>query len=136
MDLAKRGRNKVCVSVGDCVSISSSYFGADYVKELGLEVVYGRIVEIVNGNRDFNVKWDIDRLTSKGMNLEKVTLEKRDTPTQVIASSIITEDDFQTADQGTSREASETHALIVEEFDSVTDDKVYFLLSDNVKCFV
>ena len=141
MDLAKRGRSKVIL--GDCVSISSRYFGDDYavaLKESGLceDVLIGRIVEVVDGNRDFSVKWDIDNQISKRMSLDKVKLESRDRPRQDLkcsSVSVITAEDFQDAEQGPSNIASESHALVVEEFDSVTDDKLYHLLSDGKKCF-
>ena len=85
--------------------------------ELGFSegVVNGRVTEILDGNRDFAVTWDIDGQVSKHMTLERVKLESKETPRQVINnSSVITPDDFQTSDQCSSKTAALTHALIEE----------------------
>ena len=86
MDLVKRGRDKI--KEGDCVSVKSNYFSKEfekYMHELGFAdgIIYGRVTEVKDGNRDFTVTWDIDGQVSKHMTLEKVKLESRDTPLRV-----------------------------------------------------
>ena len=139
MDLVKRGRQKV--TVGDCVSINSDFFGEVYAKAVGVERIIGRVTK-VNGIRDFDVVWDYDDDDeTKHMNLEKVTLEARDTPKQQLkkanpSPTVITADDFQPSEQGTSKEASTSHALLVEDFDTVADDNMYILLSNDKRLFL
>ena len=114
MDLLKRGRCKI--KEGDFVSVKSNYFSKEfrkYMHELGFAdgIVYGRVTKVKDANRDFPVTWDIDRQVSKHMTLEKVKLESRDTPKQIVESSVITTYDFQTAEQCSSKTAALTHAL-------------------------
>ena len=89
MDLIKRGRDKIKES--DCVSIKNNYFGKEfekYMHELGFAdgIIYGRVTEVKDGNRDFTVTWDIDGQVSKHMKLEKVKLGSRNTPKQIVES--------------------------------------------------
>ena len=89
MDLVKRGRDKIKKS--DCVSIKNNYFGKEfekYMHELGFAdgIIYGRVTEVKDGNRDFTVTWDIDGQVSKHMKLEKVKLESGNTPKQIVES--------------------------------------------------
>ena len=138
MDLVKRGRCKV--KEGDCVSIKSNYFGKEfekYMHELGFAdgIIYGRVTEVKDGNRDFTVTWDIDGQVSKHMTLEKVKLESTDTPKQIVEGSVITTDDFQTAEQCSSKTAALTHALLIEDFDVANENGSYYLLTNNKKCF-
>ena len=86
MDLVKHGHDKI--KEGHCVSIKSNYFGKKfekYMHEVGFAdgIIYGRVTEVKDGNRDFTVTWDIDGQVSKHMTLEKVKLESRDTPKQI-----------------------------------------------------
>ena len=138
MDLVKRGRSKV--KEGDCVSIKSNYFDKEfekYMHELGFadSIIYGRVTEVKDRNRDFTVTWDIDGQVSKHMTLEKVKLESRDTLKQIVESSVITTYDFQTAEQCSSKTAALTHALLIEDFDVANENGSYYLLANNKKCF-
>ena len=138
MDLVKHGRDKI--KEGHCVSIKSNYFGKEfekYMHEVGFAdgIIYGRVTEVKDGNRDFTVTWDIDGQVSKHMTLEKVKLESRDTPKQIVESSVITTDDFQTAEQCSSKTAALTHALLIEDFDVANENGSYYLLANNKKCF-
>lgn len=63
-------------------------------------------------------------------------LADKETPTQVIQSTVIMTGDFQTVEQCSSKMACETHAFLLEEFDSPLDENDYFLLVNNIKCFV
>ena len=137
MDLVKCGCCKV--KEGDCVSIKSNYFGKEfekYMHELGFAdgIIYGRVTEVKDGNRDFTVAWDIDGQVSKHMTLEKVKLESRDTPKQIVEISVITTDDFQTAEQCSSKTAL-AHAFLIEDFDVANENGSYYLLANNKKCF-
>ena len=138
MDLVKHGCCKV--KEGDCVSIKSNYFGKEfekYIHELGFAdgIIYGWVTEVKDGNRDFTVTWDIDSQVSKHMTLEKVKLESTDTPKQIVEGSVITTDDFQTAEQCSSKKAANTHALLIEDFDVANENGSYYLLASNKKCF-
>ena len=109
MDLVKRGRDKIKES--DCVSIKNNYFGKEfekYMHELSFAdgIIYGRVTEVKDGNRDFTVTWDIDGQVSKHMTLEKVKLESRDIPKQIVESLVIVTDDFQTVEQCSSKAAA------------------------------
>ena len=105
--------------------------------ELGFAdgIIYGRVTEVKDGNRDFTVTWDIDGQVSKHMTLEKVKLESTDTPEQIVEGSVITTDDFQTAEQCSSKTAANTHALLIEDFDVANENGSYYLLANNKKCF-
>ena len=74
---------------------------------------------MINGNREFVVKWDIDQDTAS-MSLDKVRYEAVDTPLQSPATSVITAEDFEgmagDLAQGNSADAARTHALLVENF--------------------
>ena len=138
MDLVRRGCGEV--KEGDCVSIKSNYFGKEfekYMHELGFAdgIIYGRVTEVKDGNRDFTVAWDIDGQVSKHMTLEKVKLKSTDTPKQIVEGSVITTDDFQTAEQCSSKTAANTHALLIEDFDVANENGSYYLLASNKKCF-
>ena len=80
---------------------------------------------------DFSVAWDIDSQHTSHMSLTKCTYEKPDEPKQEMQSinntkseSIITTEDFQAADQGTSStNINEDQALIEEDFRNIlTED--------------
>ena len=92
------------------------------------------MTEVKDGNRDFTVAWDIDGQVSKHMTLEKVKLESRDTPKQIVEISVITTDDFQTAEQCSSKTAL-AHAFLIEDFDVANENGSYYLLASNKKCF-
>ena len=92
------------------------------------------MTEVKDGNRDFTVTWDIDSQVSKHMTLEKVKLESTDTPKQIVESSVITTDDFQTAEQCSSKTAL-AHAFLIEDFDVANENGSYYLLANNKKCF-
>ena len=64
------------------------------------------MTEVKDGNRDFTVTWDIGGQVLKHMTSEKVKLESRDIPNQIVESSVITTDDFQTAKQCSSKTAA------------------------------
>ena len=68
------------------------------------------------------------------MTLEKVKLESRGTPKQIVEGSVITTDNFQTAEQCSSNTAALTHALLIDEFDVANENGSYYLLA-NKKCF-
>ena len=138
MGLVKHGCCKV--KEGDCVSIKSNYFGKEfekYMHELGFAdgIIYGWVTEVKDGNRDFTVAWDIDGQVSKHMTLEKVKLESTDTPKQIVEGSVITTDDFQTAEQCSCKTAANTHALLIKDFDVANENGSYYLLASNKKCF-
>ena len=98
-------------------------------------IIYGWVTEVKDGNRDFTVTWDINGQVSKHMMLEKVKLESRDTAKQIVESSVITTDDFQTAEQCSSKTAALTHALLIEDFDVANENGSYYLLVNSKKCF-
>ena len=83
------------------------------------------MTEVKDGNRDFTVIWDIDCQVSKHMTLEKVKLESRHTPKQIVESSVITTDNFQTAEQCSSKTAALTHALLIKDFDIANENGSY-----------
>ena len=93
------------------------------------------MTEVKDGNRDFTVTWDIDSQVSKHMTLEKVKLESTDTPKQIVEGSVITTDDFQTAEQCSSKTAALTHALLIDDFDVANENGSYHLVANNKKCF-
>ena len=64
------------------------------------------MTEVKDGNRDFTVTWDIGGQVLKHMTSEKVKLESRDIPNQIVESSVITRDDLQTAKQCSSKTAA------------------------------
>ena len=68
------------------------------------------------------------------MTLEKVKLESTDTPEQIVEGSVITTDDFQTAEQCSSKTAL-AHAFLIEDFDVANENGSYYLLANNKKCF-
>ena len=98
------------------------------IKDAGVhdDRIYNCVTFVIDGNRNFTMKWDFDQETTPSMSLEKVQYEPIDTPLQVKAASVITAEDFEgmTGDleQGSSTKAAETHALIVEEFGEVLND--------------
>ena len=52
--------------------MGSKVFAGDFEKEInGLGfiggLVYGRLMKVIDGNRDFTVKWDIDSQISRHM---------------------------------------------------------------------
>ena len=67
----------------------------------------------------------------EAMTLEKVKLEIRDTPKQIVESSVITTDNSQTAEQCSSNTAPLTHALLIDEFDVANENGSYYLLAKN-----
>ena len=69
------------------------------------------------------------------MTLEKVKLESRDTPKQIVESSVITTDDFQTAEQCSSKTAALTHALLIEDLDVANENGSYYLPGNSKKSF-
>ena len=138
MHLVKHGCGKV--KEYDCVSIKSNCFGKEFKKcmhELGFAhgIIYGWVTEVKDGNWDFTVTWDIDGQVSKHMTLEKFSWESRDTPKQIAESSVITTDNFQTAEQCSSKKAALTHALLIEDFDLANENGSYYLLANNKKMF-
>ena len=146
MDAAKKGRLKV--KTGDCVSVPGDYFGAafkDNLKKAGFvhNRIYGRIVQVVNGNRNFSVKWDFDLQTTNYHQLDNVRYEPCDTPLQT-RTEIITEEDFQgmaiDAVQESSKSAAESHALVEEEFVQPSE-QIYHLYvygddGEPINCFI
>ena len=62
-------------------------------------------------------------------------MESRDTPKQIVESSVITTGNFQTAEQCSSKTAALTHALLIEDFDVANENGSYYLLTKNKKCF-
>lgn len=113
MKTVKFGRTKV--KVGDCVSVPSIYFGAAYLAALqgnGLseDKLYGHVTQVLRGNSSFVVKWDLEQ-DETTMSLDKVTYEGEGIPLQ------------QVEPQGTSLEAADTHALLVEnDLEDVSSD--------------
>ena len=81
MDIVKYGRTKV--KVGDCVSVPSSYFGAEYQREIHKALaskcsrIYGRVTCVHDGNsRRFDVMtWDVDGEVTRAMCLDNVNYE-------------------------------------------------------------
>ena len=117
METVKFGRTKI--KVGDCVSVPNDYFGDGYlqlIKDAGVhdDRIYSRVTFVIDGNRNFTVKWDFDQETTPSMSLEKVQYEPIDTPLQVKSASVITAEDFERMagdlEQGSSTKADETHA--------------------------
>ena len=97
MESVKFGRTKVKVT--DCVSVPNNYFGADFKARLvaaGVNDVrvYGRVTDVIDGNREFVVRWDFDQLTTS-TSLDKVRYEQPDTPFQESRSSSITTADLE-----------------------------------------
>ena len=98
------------------------------IKDAGVhdDRIYGCVTFVIDGNRNFTVKWDFDQETTPSMSLEKVQYEPIDTPLQVKSASVITAEDFEgmagDLEQGSSTKAAETHALIVEEFGEALND--------------
>lgn len=132
MDAVKQGRVKV--KKGDCVSVPSNYFGASFevqLKNLGFKDgrIYGRVIKVIDGNRNFAVEWDYDQQISNFMSMDKVEHEQPDTPRQ--CNPVITEKDFEglagDLAQGASNSVVETHALIEEEFVEPISEDTYFL---------
>ena len=75
METVKFGRTKI--KVGDCVSIPNDYFGDGYlqlIKDAGVhdDRIYGCVTSVIDGNRNFTVKWDFDQEITPSMSLEKV----------------------------------------------------------------
>ena len=102
---------------GDCVSVPNSYFGDEYLqilKKFGVEgdKIYGRVSMVVDGNRNFQVRWDLDQEISKSMSLDKVTYEPPSTPLQVNSSTSTSAPDLE---QTSSSNAAKTHAVVVEQ---------------------
>ena len=97
MESVKFGRIKV--KVGDSVSVPNDYFGTafkDMLEGVGVldERIYGCVLNVIEGNRKFDVKWDYDgQITSTC--LDKVSYEAHDTPLQHQSSSVITAEDFE-----------------------------------------
>ena len=84
------------------------------------------MTKVVEGNRQFEVKWDLDGETTT-MSLSKVQYESVDTPLQIQSeTSIITTEDFEgmvgDLEQGTTSDAAKMHTLLVEEFDKEDAD--------------
>ena len=78
--------SRIKIKEGDCVSVPNSYFGSAYMEilnESGVDKIFGRVTMVVDGNRDFHVKWDLDNEISKSMSLDKVTYEPLCTTFQV-----------------------------------------------------
>ena len=137
MDPLKSRRTKV--SVGDCVSVASSYFGSEYQKAINEALgfactrIVGRVTRVRDKNRSFDVSWDVDGEITMAMSLDQVTYEPRDTPTQKVdeSSSIITMEDFEglhiSLEQGSSSKAAEDHALVHEDFVEPITDTLYTL---------
>ena len=132
METVKFGCTKI--KVGDCVSVPNDYFGDDslqYMKDAGVhdDRIYGRVTFLIDGSRNFTVKWDFDQETPPSMSLEKVQYEQIDTPLQVKPASIITAEDFEgmagDLEQGSSTKPAETHAVIVEEFGEALNDSTF-----------
>ena len=119
------------IKVRDCVSVPNDYFGDGYlqlIKDAGVhdDRIYGCVTSVIDGNRNFTVKWDFDQEITPSISLEKVQYEPIDTPLQVKSASVITAEDFEgmagDLEQGSSTKAAETHALIVEEFGESLND--------------
>ena len=113
------------------MSVPNSYFVTKHQQALtavGIadEKILGRVTKVVDGNQQFEVKWDLDGETTT-MSLSKVQYESVDTPLQIQSeTSIITAEDFEgTAsdlEQGTASDAANTHALLAEELDKEDAD--------------
>ena len=125
----KFGRTKI--KVGDCVSVPNDYFGdgcLQLIKDAGVhdDRIYGCVTSVIDGHRNFTVKWDFDQEITPSMSLEKVQYEPIDTPLQVKSGSVITTEDFEgmagDLEQGSSTKAADTHALTVEEFGESLND--------------
>ena len=125
----KFGRTKI--KAGDCVSVPNDYFGDGYlqlIKDAGVhdDRIYGCVTSVIDGHRNFTVKWDFDQEITPSMSLEKVQYEPIDTPLQVKSGSVITTEDFEgmagDLEQGSSTKAADTHALTVEEFGESLND--------------
>ena len=108
------------------MSVPNSYFGTKYQQVLTAagvaeEKIFGRVTKVVDGNQQFEVKWDLDGETMT-MSLNKVQYESVDTPLEIQSeTSIITAEDLEgmvgDLEQGTASNAAKTHSLLVEEFD-------------------
>ena len=141
MELAKRGRVKI--KIGDCVSVAASYFGKHYADQLnekfGIVRVIGRVIEVVSGNSNFSVQWDIDNGVNRNVSLNTIQLEPIDTPIQECSDTVITIEDFQNTDeQSTSTVAATSDALLVEDFSEIdfatnkcSEGSSYALCSNN-----
>ena len=91
------------------------------------------MTKVVDGNRQFVVKWDLDG-EKRTMSLDKAQYESVGTPLQVQSETcIITAEDFEgmagDLEQGTASDAAKTHALLVEEFDNDDADDDNTLLT-------
>ena len=108
------------------MSVPNSYFGTKYQQVLTAagvaeEKIFGRVTKVVDGNQQFEVKWDLDGETTT-MSLNKVQYESVDTPLEIQSeTSIITAEDLEgmvgDLEQGTASDTAKTHSLLVEEFD-------------------
>ena len=137
MDIVKYGRTKV--KVGDCVSVPSSYFGAEYQREIHKALaskcsrIYGRVTCVRDGNRHFDVTWDVDGEVTRAMCLDNVNYEPHDTPPQKVdaSTSVITMEDFEelagSLEQCSSSKAAKEHALLYEDFVEPIFDTLYTL---------
>ena len=104
-------REKVCPEVGYVVSVDRLFFGLVYGNSLPDEInrIFGRVKQVFI--RDCRVLWDVD---GPECNVKFIDnhIEPKVMPKQKIGDSIITEEDFQSVDQGCSSNAVSTHALL------------------------
>ena len=118
---------RIKIKIGDCVSVPRSFFGRGFAMKLDAvgmidDKIYGRVVNVVDGNRDFVVKWDMDGDTSS-MSLHQITYESVDTQVQCMPSSkstgVITAEDFEglapELEQCSATNAAKTHAILYED---------------------
>ena len=117
------------VKIGDCVSVPSIYFGAEYLAALqanglGDNKLYGHVTQVLRGNSSFVVKWDLEQ-NETTMSLDKVIYEGAGIPLQ------------QVEPQGTSVEAADTHALLIENnLGDVSSDSASPIKSPSCTLFV
>ena len=86
--------------------------------------LYGHVTQVLRGNSSFVVKWDLEQ-DETTMSLDKVTYEGEGFPLQ------------QVEPQGTSVEAADTHALLIENnLEDVSSDCASPIKSPSCTLFV
>ena len=91
--------------------------------------IFGRVKQVFI--RDCRVLWDVDG-TECNVKFIDLHIEPKDTPKQKIGDSIITEEDFQSVDQGCSSNAVSAHTLL-DEFEMSPDSEGN---DENVEFFI
>ena len=79
METVKFGRTKI--KVGDCVSVPNDYFGDGYlqlIKDAGVhdDRIYSCVTFVIDGNRNFTMKWDFDQETTPSCLLKKFNMNQ------------------------------------------------------------